>query len=275
VGWFGVDEDYLTNMEIPLVAGQFFAPERSLQNKDLIVINSEAVKQFHFASPNDALGQQLISQSDSSRKTIIGVVSDYNHRDLTREISPMTLTYDPDRISLLQVRFTGNYQEASKVVEKAWAAVNPGLKVDYHEVQTEIKQFYEIVFGDLVSILGVVAFLAILISCLGLLGMATYTTETRLKEIAIRKILGSSGRSIVVLLSKGFIGVLISAIGLGVPLAYFVNNLWMELIAYHTTMTLWVIIQGVLILMLFALLTVASQTIRALFVNPVDNLRNE
>jgi putative ABC transport system permease protein len=105
--------------------------------------------------------------------------------------------------------------------------------------------------------------------------MATYTTETRLKEIAIRKILGSSGRSIVVLLSKGFIGVLISAIGLGVPLAYFVNNLWMELIAYHTTMTLWVIIQGVLILMLFALLTVASQTIRALFVNPVDNLRNE
>jgi putative ABC transport system permease protein len=183
--------------------------------------------------------------------------------------------YKPERISLLQVRFTGDYLEAGKVVEKSWTAVNPGLKVDYHEVETEIKQFYEIVFGDLVSVLGVAAFLAILISCLGLLGMATYATETRLKEIAIRKVLGSSGRAIVLLLSKGFVSVLIVAIALGVPLAYFVNNLWIELIAYHTSMTSWVIVQGVVVLLLFALLTVASQTIRALFVNPVDNLRNE
>jgi putative ABC transport system permease protein len=271
VGHFMVDEDYLTNM----VAGKFFTAEQEASNKNYIVINEEAVKKLQYESPLDAVGEEIIARHDSTRKTIIGVVENYNHRDLTRTITPMGLMYDPGQFNLLQIRYAGSYENAAKNIEKAWAIVNPGLKIDYKKVESEIKQFYEIVFGDIVKILGVVAFLAILISCLGLLGMATYTTETRMKEISIRKVLGSGNTALVLLLSKGFLSVLALAIAIGVPATYFINNLWLELIAYHTIISLPVIVQGVLILLLFGVLTVGSQTVRATFVNPVDNLKNE
>src|SRR5204863_10162350 len=116
--------------------------------------------------------------------------------------------------------------------------VNPGLKVDYTAVESEINKYYELVFGDLVSVLGVISFLAILISCLGLLGMATYATETRIKEISIRKVLGSTNAALVLLLSKGFLNMLALAILIGVPTAYFINNLWLQEVAYHTTIDL-------------------------------------
>jgi putative ABC transport system permease protein len=226
-----------------------------------------------YANASDAVGEELIYEVDSSKLTVIGVIADYNHRDLTREISPMCLLYNIDQVNLLQVRYAGDYNEASKTIEKAWATVNPGMKIDYKEVESEIKQFYEILFGDIASVLGFVSFLAIMISCLGLLGMATYTTETRIKEISIRKILGSSSRALVMLLSKGFLSMLGLAVLIGVPAAYFVNNLWLEQIAYHTSIDIVVVLLGVVVLLLFGIITIGSQTIRATFVNPVENLK--
>jgi putative ABC transport system permease protein len=272
---FVVDEDYLKNMELKLKAGKFFVAEQEASNKDYIVINEEAVKKLQYESPVDAIGKEIISQSDSTHKTIIGVVVNYNHRALFQTISPLALIYNPSQFNLMQVSYNGSYENAVESIEKAWGTVNPGLKIDYNEVKSEVNRFYEIVFGDIIKILGVVSFLAILISCLGLLGMATYTTETRMKEIAIRKVLGSDSASLVLLLSKGFLGVLALAIAIGVPAAYLANNLWLELIAYHTSISLLIIAQGVLILLLFGVLTVGSQTIRATFVNPVNNLKNE
>ncbi len=275
LGIFRVDEDYIANMEVDLLAGKFFSIEYGGSNKNFIVINNEAVKKIGYVTPLDAIGQEVFSQYDSASKKIIGVIMDYNHRDLTRAISPMALLYEPSQFSLLQIRYQGTYENAARSVEKAWAIVNPGLKIDYKEVESEIKMFYEIVFGDIVKVLGFIAFLAIMISCLGLLGMATYATETRLKEISIRIVLGSSSSSLVLLLSKGFLSMIGVAILIGVPSAYYLNNLWLELIAYHTSIDFNVIAMGVSILLLFGVLTVGSQTIRATFVNPLDNLKNE
>jgi putative ABC transport system permease protein len=108
-----------------------------------------------------------------------------------------------------------------------------------------------------------------------LLGMATYATETRIKEISIRKVLGSSSGALVLLLSKGFLTMLGLAVLIGVPATYFINNLWLELIAYHTSIDLSVILIGVSLLMLFGAITIGSQTIRATFVKPVENLKSE
>lgn len=273
LNYFMVDEDYLQNMQLKLVAGKFFIAEQEASNRDYIVINEEAVKKLQYESPMDAIGEEIISQLDSMRKTIIGVVVNYNHRSLFQTMSPLALMYNPAQFTLLQVRYSGSYENVIECIEKGWVTVNPGLKIDYNEVKSEINRFYEIAFGDIVKILSVVSFLAILISCLGLLGMATYTTEIRMKEIAIRKVLGSGSMSLVFLLSKVFLGVLALAIAIGVPAAYLVNNLWLQFIAYHTSISLPIIAQGVLILLLFGLLTVGSQTIRATFVNPVSNLK--
>jgi putative ABC transport system permease protein len=105
--------------------------------------------------------------------------------------------------------------------------------------------------------------------------MAAYTTETRLREISIRKILGSTDKALVLLLSKGFLLMLTIAVAFGVTLAYFVNNLWLDRIAYHTSLDITTIMLGVLILTFFAAVTIGSQTIRAAFVKPVENLKGE
>jgi putative ABC transport system permease protein len=274
-GQFYVDEDYGSNMQLKLLAGTFFKSEQGRSNENFVVVNESAVTKLNFERLQDAIGEPIIFCTDSTTKTIIGVVADYNHKDLIHHISPLLLMYQPAEFNVLQVAYVGTYENAVRSIEKAWATVNPGLKVDYSEVESEITKYYEIVFGDLVEVLGFISFLAILISCLGLLGMATYATETRIKEISIRKVLGASEAALVFLLSKGFLRIIAISIMIGIPLAWFGNNFWLEQIAYHTTIGPGVIVISVVLLIFFGLVTVGSQTLRATVVKPVDNLKNE
>lgn len=275
ISYFVVDEDYLENLNLSLIAGRYFAAEAGESNKNFIVINESAVKSFHYSSPSEALGEEIISQEDSTKREIIGVLKNYNHQVLFTEIGPMAHLYNPQELNILQVKYKGTQEDAMATIKAAWTKVNPSLKIDYKIFEEEIKGFYNLVFGDIVNIVGVISVLAILISCLGLLGMATYTTETRIKEISIRKVLGANNKTLVYLLSKGFIWILILSVLIAVPAAYFVNNLWLELIAYHTTFDAVVIITGIGILFLFGILTIGSQTLRATHVNPVENLKND
>lgn len=273
--YFAVDEDYLQNIDIELVAGKFFTEEAGESNKNFIVINEMAVNDLHYDSPMDAIGKELIYHPDSTRKQIIGVVKNYNHQLLVQKLEPMALMYAPTQFKLLQVKYSGTYENAVKSVETSWAAVNPTMKLDYKDFAQELHFFYDMIFGDVVDILSVFAFLAILISCLGLLGMATYATETRIKEISVRKILGSSDASLVFLLSKGFLSILLISILIAVPIAYLANTLWLDLIAYRVTINAGMILLGVAVLITFGAITIGSQTWRAAFINPVDNLKSE
>jgi putative ABC transport system permease protein len=275
LGYFFVDENYLENMRIRLSEGTFFTDGNTALNRQFIIINQQAVKELGFASELDAINQEIVFHADSSMKTIVGVVEDYNHKDLFDAITPMGLMYEPGEFHLVQVKYTGTYEDAVSVITKAWASVNPGLKIDFDKVESEIASSYEAFFGDVMKVIGFISVLAIVISCLGLLGMAAYATETRLREISIRKILGSSNRALVFLLSKGFLTMLAISIFLGVTLAYFVNNLWLNVIAYRTSLDLAAVIAGISILILFGATTIGSQTVRAALIKPVENLKSE
>jgi putative ABC transport system permease protein len=272
---FYVDENYLDNLDIPMVAGKFYDAASGESNRNFIVLNEAATKAFHFETPIDALGTQLLFAQDSVLMTVVGVVKDYNHESLLDHIKPMALLYRPDRWQVLQVKYTGSYNDAMKSVDEAWAKVNPGQKIDAKDFRSEVLVLYNTLFGDAVQVFGFIAFLAIVISCLGLLGMATYATETRLKEVSIRKVLGSSDGALVYLLSKGFLTIILIAITIGVPMAYFLNMAWLELLPYHVMVGLPAIAFGVGMLLVFAVITIGSQTYRATFVNPVDNLKSE
>jgi putative ABC transport system permease protein len=191
------------------------------------------------------------------------------------DMGALALIYDTAQQNILQVKYTGTYEEAGKSVEAAWAKVNPSLKVDYKDFYGEVHKIYDIFFGDLVSILSVIAFLAITISCLGLLGMATYATETRIKEISIRKVLGISDGSLIYLLSKGFVSMLLIAIVIAVPAAYFLNNLWLEQMAHHVSVDIVTMVIGIATLIVFGIATIGSQAWRAIYVKPVENLKSE
>lgn len=275
IKYFSVDEDYLNTMDIPLVTGRFFSAEAGESNRNTIVLSETAVQQMKFKSPEDALGQLIIDQRDSTEKQIIGVVRDYSHEMATTRMEPMALIYNPEEFRTVQVSYSGNFQEARQSVEKAWSTVYPGLKADIHDFKEKMSELYEILFGTLVKVLGFVSAVAIIISCLGLLGMATYTIETRKKEIAVRKVLGSSNRSLVFILSKGYLSILLIAVMISVPAAYFLNTFWLEQFAYHVSVDWLTISIGTLILAFFGMFTIGSQTLQAIFVNPADNLKNE
>jgi putative ABC transport system permease protein len=275
VSYFAVDEDYLQNMSIPLIAGNFFTPELGESNKNTIVLNEAAVTALHYSSPLDAIGQVIIYQADSTEKQIVGVVRNYTHELAAESLRPLALMYSPKEFKLLQISYTGDFNSISKDVEKVWSAVYPGMKVDLKDFKKQMGELYEILFGTLVSVLGFVTVLAIIISCLGLLGMATYTIQSRKKEIAIRKVLGSSNRSLVFILSKGYLSILLIAVMLSVPAAYYMNTLWLENFEMHVSVDIVTIAIGILILGFFGLFTIGSQTFQALFVNPAENLKNE
>lgn len=275
VDYYNVDENYLENMAIELVAGRNFDPAAGESNKNFILINEQAARKLNFKSVHDAPGEMIFQAEDSARYQIIGVIKDYNHQVLISEISPLALKFDPEGYGVLQVKYTGSPEAAAQTIEEAWAKVNPNQKIDYKDFEEEVKGFYKTVFSDFVSIVGVISFMAIVISCLGLLGMATYATETRMKEISIRKVLGSDSSSLVLLLSRGFLILLAVAIVVAVPIAWLLNNLWLEHLAYRTSLGVEVVGGGVLIMVVLGILTVGSQTLRAAFANPVNSLKND
>lgn len=275
LSYFAVDEDYLANMELSLIAGKFFSEEAGESNRNYIVLNEAAVKGFQFDSPADAIGEVLIMKRDSSEKQIIGVVKDYHFELFADKLDPLGLMYNPDEYRLLQITYSGTFDEAVKSATHAWSVVNPELKVEVKDFEAEMGKLFDIVFGTLIKLLGFIAFIAITISCLGLLGMATYSLESRKKEIAMRKILGISDGALVFTLSKGYIVILIIALLVATPAAYFLNTFWLENLAYHVTVDFMTISLGILILAFFAIITIGSQTIQALFINPVENLKNE
>jgi putative ABC transport system permease protein len=273
--YYAVDADYLENMSLTLVAGKFFPATAGASNENYIVLNEEAVKAYQFDSPADAIGKSLMLQSDSTEKVIIGVVKDYYHELFRDRLLPLGLFYSPQEFALLQVAYTGSFTDTEATIKKVWAGVNPGLNVEVKDFKKEMGVMYDILFGTLLKVLGFVSALAITISCLGLLGMATYTIETRKKEIALRKVLGSSDRALVVILSKGYLSILILAIAFAVPLAYLINTAWLQQFAVHVNVDVSTIAFGIFILAVFGLFTIGSQTVQAIFVNPVDNLKNE
>jgi putative ABC transport system permease protein len=195
---------------------------------------------------------------------------------MTAQIIPMFLQYNPEEISIVHVKlFDVNDNQGIMAIESAFSTINPDLKTTYKPFQEELMEFYDLMFGDLKKMVGVASILALVVACLGLLGMATYTVEIRLKEVSIRKILGATDKQLVYQLSRGFLILLLAAILISAPIAYILNNLWLELIAYRVEITFGIIAGGVGILVLFGLLTIGSQTYRAGSVAPIDNLRNE
>lgn len=274
VNYFAVDGQYLENMNIPLMAGRTFHENTTGQESE-IILNEQAVKHFGFSSATEAIGETLYSE-DSLTLTIIGVVPDYHHEGLMTRIEPMALRNTPDMFNYLQIAVVpGHRKEALDFVTAQWKSIYPGIPTEIHWMNDMIRQFYDLIFGDLMRILLAFSVIAVVIACLGLLGIVTYMTSLRIREISIRKVLGAENRQLIVLLSWQFLRLVILSIVVAIPLAYFLNRLWLENMAYRINMSPWYFIMGSGGLIFLAVLTIGSQAVRALRVNPADNLRTE
>jgi putative ABC transport system permease protein len=232
---------------------------------------------LNFASNQDAVGKQLAVENGEEFKNvqIAGVVKDFQFLSPDRTMQSLVLRNRNDAMGFALVKVSGaNQAQTLAALEVAWKEVNPNSKFSYKYLDEELLFIHQ-VLGDVTSVIGLISFLAIFVSCLGLLGMATYTAQTRIKEIGIRKTLGSSISQIIFLLSKGFLKLLGVAILLAVPAAYFINNFWLEFFASRVSIGVVPIGIGVGAILLISLGIIFSQAYRAALVNPIESLKNE
>jgi putative ABC transport system permease protein len=266
------DEHFLTMLNLHLVAG--VKPE---SNPYGVVINESAVRSLGFQTAGTAIGQTLITGKDSKATIyrIVAVVQDF-HMGLDRsQIDPLVLINEPKDFKFLNVKIgSANIQLTLECMQKAWASFDPvhPLKYKFFDEQLAASSRG---FFDMVSILGFMAFLAVTIACLGMLGMAVHTTERRRKEIGIRKTLGAPFLHIAYLLSREFGIILLIAITIAAPLSFFINNLWLRNFPNRVAFGWPTIATGIGIIVFLGGLTISLQTWRAARAKPTEAMKSD
>jgi putative ABC transport system permease protein len=271
--YIDIDAKCIDVWGLKLIAGKNL-PEIPSQNGERhILINQKMVEKFKLGTPQKAVGQKILVGENTVE--VVGVVKDFQFLNVMREIGPLMLRNRQSEFNYATIRISGNNQkETTKYIEETWKKVNPTTNFEYEYLDEELLLVHT-VFSNVANVLGFIAFLAVFISCLGLLGMATYTAETRRKEMGIRKVLGSGAFQIILLLSKNYINMIAISVIIATPLAYFINNLWLDFFVSRVSISPAVLIFGIFILLAISSLTVLSQAWRAAKVNPVESLKAE
>ena len=240
------------------------------------ILNEEAVRQFGWASPEAAVGQQIIRDPNAVdwTATVIGVVKDFHVQSLHQPIGPGALLLYP-RYSYVSVKLQpGQIPQAVAFVEEKAEQFAPKVTFAYTFLDEAFKEQYQ-AEERLSEVFSYIAFLAIFIACLGLFGLAAFTAEQRTKEIGVRKVLGASLADIVVLISKGFAVLVLIAFVVAVPLAYFATDYWLQDYPYRIGLSWELYATAGLLAFVIALLTVSYQAAKAALTDPVQSLRYE
>jgi len=273
---FCVDENYLQNLEVTFVAGRNFQPGLSKNKESEVILNETALKSFGFKNANSALNQVIYSE-DSAQLQVIGVLKDFNFRTMEYAIGPVAFRYRPRDFSMLSIAVDPSSMKNIIIsIEPVWKKFDPVHPIQCISMEQDIDNTYvETGYTDILKIIGYISFLAITIACLGMLGMVMYSTQLRIKEIGVRKVLGASVKDVTVLLSRSFVILILISLVIGIPIGYLLGNVFLQNFAFRIS-DAWILVWlATLITGLLGLITICSQTIKAAVTNPVKSLRTE
>lgn len=271
------DTEYLELYNIKLLAGR--KPLNDTINE--IVINEAAMKRFGFESPEKAVGDFI--ESSSEKRTIVGVMSNFNQRSLKSDIKPMAFQGDLNRDWRSQFRVVhialptaenSDFKETIEAVEIAYASIYPESDFRIRFMDETIARFYT-QEKRLSNLLNWATGLSVLISCLGLLGLVIHTTERRTKEIGIRKVLGANLTQLNILLCKDFVFLVGLAFLIAAPIAWWGMHSWLQDFAYRTSLSWWIFLCSGLAMIGIALGIMSIRTLATALKNPVNSLRTE
>lgn len=271
--YFGVDENYLPALRIPLVQGRNFSKTFPTDPVQSVVVNEAFAKAAGWKNP---LGKQVDFFWKNQKMTVIGVVKDYHYESLKTTIKPLLFTQDPNYgLGQLWLKLKPGTEAATiKTVEALFRKLVPFTPFRYEFMeQTNAQQYEEEARWK--QMITLAALLSIFVSCIGLFGLATFTTETRTKEVGIRKVMGASPGSIMALLSKDFMKLVLIALVIAVPVAGYVAGQWLANFPYRIDIQWWMFALAGLLAVSVALLTVSFQSIKAALMNPVKSLKTE
>jgi putative ABC transport system permease protein len=277
-----VDHDYIKTLNLQLVAGRDFSKDIKTDAPEGFIINETAVKELGFGTPQKAIGQKLewkvwVSKTPDSLKKgrVIGVVKDFNYKNLYEKVNSAVIQIYPEAYWKVAVKLkTADAANTISYINNIWKKYSPGYPLDYTFMDENFKRMYQSE-DKFRALLIIFTGLAIFIGCLGLFGLAAYTAERRTKEIGIRKILGADVNSIVMLLSGEFLKLILIALVIAAPLAWYFMNGWLKDFAYRIEIGWAVFVLAGVLAIVIAMLTVSYQGIKAALVNPVKNLRVE
>jgi putative ABC transport system permease protein len=271
---YTVDHAYIENLSLTFLAGRNFDPLEQ-REKD-VILNESALEHFGFGEPIDAIGKTIYA-NDTLLLQVIGVVKDFHFRPMNNKIGPLALRFNNDKLRYLSVKINPKEKEAivaslASILKKH----DPTIVMEYMMMEEEIDEAYrESGMQDVIAMVGYTTFLVISLACLGMLGMAMYASQIRVKEVGIRKVMGASVMDVTLLLSKSFMILIGVAILIGVPVSYIMGEIFLEGFAYKVEITPVMLGLSVSIIVGLGLLMVWSQTIVVALSNPIKWLRHE
>lgn len=264
-----VSHDFIDVFGITLLEGRNFSRETE-SDVNAYLINETAAKALGW-SPKDAIGKEII---DDGTKTIIGVIKDFHMHSMHLPIQPLLLRINTTYVNYISVKIKGkNIPETISFLEET-IKKRSAFPFEYQFLDERFDQLYksEMKLGE---IFGVFTILSILIASLGLFGLAAFMSEQRTKEIGIRKVLGASIQSIMLLLTKDFLGMVAFAFLVSIPVAWFVMHRWLEEFAYRISMEWWMFFAAGGLALMIAYITISYQSLRASLMDPVESLKSE
>jgi putative ABC transport system permease protein len=268
------DFEFVQTLGLKVIAGRDFSSQYPTDTASAVLLNRTAATSLGW-TPEQALGKWIKNTvRDSLRRRVVGVIEDFNYTSLKEHIEPLVISPSLDRrVVIVRVK-THDLQSSIELVKKAYVASAPAYPFEYSFLDQKFDELYRKDIRQQ-TILGIFSGLAILIACLGLFGLASFTVAKRTKEIGVRKVLGSSVQNIILLLSKDLMKPVMLATLIAVPVAYYVMHDWLQNFAYRTGLQWWVFMLSAGITVAIALATVGFRAIRAAVANPTKSLRNE
>jgi putative ABC transport system permease protein len=273
-----IDHDYLKTMGMELVTGRSFSEKILSDTLNSVLVNEAAVKRMGWKEP---LGKKVLlgglpqdGQEAPPTAQVVGVVKDFHQQSLYNPIEPLVLFYRP-ALAVTHIKIAA--KDADKTlafIKQKWADTYPDKVFDYTFLDQDFESAYhaDVLRGQIFTTFSI---LTILIACLGLFGLATFTTEQRVKEIGVRKVLGATVASVVVLLARDFTKLVLFSFPIAIPIAYFSMHKWLQSFPYKTDIHLWVFVAACLLTLLICWFTVFYQSVKAALTNPVKSLRSE
>jgi putative ABC transport system permease protein len=269
--YYFTDRNFIGNMKLRLLAGGNFPLTAGADR--YVIVNEKALSQLKLSSPAEAVGK-AIWLHDTLQVQIAGVIKDFYHRGVDMPYRPLLLRYQPDELRFLQVRTAADDPAAlAAQLGAVWKKYNPGESFSWSWWKED--QFKGQNALSTVSMLAFLAFMAITIACLGLLGIVIYNTETRKKEIGIRKVLGAGVSTVIMLLSKKFLKLVIIAGCIAIPVSYLAGYFFLNIFANRISPGIGIMLSGFAGILALAMLTIGAQVYKVAVANPVDSLRTE
>ena len=270
------DFQYAGTLGLKIIAGRDFSPQHPTDTTQAVLINRAAAETLGYATPEQAVGKWIKNiTADNERRTIVGVLENYHYTSMKQAIGPLVISPKKGDRRLALVRLhTAQLQPAIERIKKIYAANAPDHPFEYDFLDERFDKLYKTEVRQ-ETLLSIFSIIAIVIACLGLFGLASYTAIKRTREIGVRKVLGSSVSNIILLLTKDLLKPVLFGTLIAIPIGYLVMQQWLQGFVYRANIQWWLFAMAALIGVSIAVLTVSVQAIKAALANPVKSLRTE